>query len=197
MAAERSGFAGFEDLVTDLSDLPTLSVWRAMWWTFARSPVRVAGRVAGLVLSVALTVWVVIRPPRPATDRSVSYQISAPASQSYSTGPTSRSYAPAPPAAAVEEKPPVGQGAMLSGPQVRYCLAQGIRIEGAGKAVNEASKAEVTRFLALTDDFTPRCGNYRFALGVIQVVKEEVEAKRAALEREGAALIRMPAAGPR
>jgi hypothetical protein len=80
--------------------------------------------------------------------------------------------------------------ALLTASQVRYCLAQGIRIQGAGKAVNETSKAEVTRFLALADDYNPRCGNSR--VGFVPSIKEEVEAKRAALEREGAALIRTP-----
>jgi hypothetical protein len=92
-----------------------------------------------------------------------------------------------------EEKPPVAQGAFLPEAQVRYCLAQGIRIQGAGKAVNTASIAEASRFLALSDDYNPRCGNYQLAPGVPISVKAQVEARRAALEREGAALIRPPA----
>jgi hypothetical protein len=98
------------------------------------------------------------------------------------------------PAPLPEEKPPAAPGNFpLPERQVRYCLAQGIRIQAADKAVNTAAAAEVSRFLALVDDFNPRCGNYRFELGVMKAVKEEVEARRAALEREGVTLIRPPA----
>jgi hypothetical protein len=89
-----------------------------------------------------------------------------------------------------EEIPPVAQGALLQEPQVRYCLSQGIRIQGAAKAVNTASPLEASRFLALADHYNPRCGNYRFASGVTNAVKDEVEIRRATLEREGAELIR-------
>jgi hypothetical protein len=89
-----------------------------------------------------------------------------------------------------EEKPPVAQGALLPEAQARYCLAQGIRIQGAAKAVNTASTAEASRFLALSDDYNPRCGNYRLAPGVTSSLKAQVEARRAGLEGEGAALVR-------
>jgi hypothetical protein len=100
--------------------------------------------------------------------------------------------AAAPPAGAAEERPPVGQGALLSASQVRYCLAQGIRIQGASKAVNTASPQEAGRFVALANDHESRCGNYRPAPGVTSAVKDEVESRRAALEREGAAIVRPP-----
>jgi len=93
----------------------------------------------------------------------------------------------------VEEKPPVAQGALLPEAQARYCLAQGIRMQGAAKVVNTASTAEASRLLALSDDYNPRCGNYKLAPGVSSSIKAQVEARRAALEREGAALIRPPA----
>jgi hypothetical protein len=51
--------------------------------------------------------------------------------------------APAPPSL-VEEKPPVAQSA-LSVPEMRYCLAQGIRIQGADKAVKTDSAVEARR----------------------------------------------------
>jgi hypothetical protein len=112
-------------------------------------------------------------------------------------------YAPAAPAVASapapavgEEKPPAAQGAQLSASQVRYCLAQGIRLQGVGKVVNTAISEQSRRFLALAADLDSRCGNYRSAPDVMQSVKEEVEARRAALELEGAALIRTPANTP-
>jgi hypothetical protein len=94
-----------------------------------------------------------------------------------------------------EEVPPVAQGAVLQEPQVRYCLSQGIRIQGAARAVNTASTLEASRFLALADDYNPRCGNYRLASGVTNAVKDEVEIRRATLEREGAELVRPPRGG--
>jgi hypothetical protein len=88
----------------------------------------------------------------------------------------------------------VGQSLLLSPNQVSYCLSQGIRIQGAEKAVNAASEAEVKRFQALVDDYKPRC-NSRIHPDFFPAIKKEVEAQRTTLELKGAALIRTPAVG--
>lgn len=213
MAEERSGFAGFEDLATDLSDLPPPPPSFRNWTTrssitipvppgaaagIGRTPNRHARRLPLVVMvigfggAVGLGIFSGLRVQPSSVAPRDHATFTLPAPQSYSAGPTAQSYAPAAPAAAIEEKPPVGQGATLSGPQARYCLAQGIRVDGAYKAMNSASQAEVKRFLTLEDDYDSRCRNYHFALGVMASVTEEVLPKRAALELEGAALLRAP-----
>jgi hypothetical protein len=202
-AEEPRGFAGFEALVTDLSDLrwndgqvppfsspPPRRRPPSTPYGSVRTGVRI---IAGLIFLTA--VFRGVSGPRPPsvpgqyqTGNPASYQVAPPSSAS-TTSLTSRSYVPAPAPATIEERPPVAQGATLSAPQVRYCLAQGIRIQAADKAVNTASAAETRRFIALVDDYTPRCGNYKYALAVLQSVKAEVEARRAVLEREGVALL--------
>jgi hypothetical protein len=92
----------------------------------------------------------------------------------------------------LEEKPPVAQGALLPDAQVRYCLSQGIRLQGAAKAVNVMSTTEAGSFIALSDDYNLRCTNYRFDPGVMSAVRQDVEARRAELLREGGELIRKP-----
>jgi hypothetical protein len=172
MAEEPTGFAGFESQVTDLSDLPAPAAPRTARpaasgrsfpvWIFILIGVSVFGRLLAAI-------------PNNGQPSVTNHYLVAPASQSPVLIPPSPSYRPAP--AATEEKPPVGQGALESEPQIRYCLSQGIRVQGADKAVNADSKAEVTRFLPLVDDYKSRCGSDRFGLGV-QAVKGGVEARQ-------------------
>jgi hypothetical protein len=190
MAEEPTGFAGFESLVTDLSDLlapappaaPRTARPAALGWYF---------RVRNFILFVLAVPFLLGAINGAINHRSAPVPIPAPASVPRVL--PYQPYQPAAQAATTEEKPPARRGAVLSEPQIRYCVAQGIRIQGAEKAMNADSKAEVTRFLALVDDYNPRCGNYTFGLGVMQAVKAGVDARRAALELEGAALVRAPA----
>jgi hypothetical protein len=91
-----------------------------------------------------------------------------------------------------EEKPPAGQDIALSTAQLRYCLAQGARLDGSEKAADKTSQSQITRFNALVDDYNARCVQYRYRASEMQTLKAEVDARRALLEREGALLIRLP-----
>lgn len=176
MADERRGFAGFEALVTDISDRPVRSFTILQGTPIASGPVsrrrpRYWGLPFGLVAIAGGVFSALMKhgaPERPAA---------VPGHPLFLVSP-------------VEEKPPVplaGQGRPLSAPQLRYCISQGIRIQGAEKAMGAASEADLRRFLALVDDYSPRCGNYHFILDVVPVLE------RVALEREGVVLIRSPA----
>jgi len=100
-----------------------------------------------------------------------------------------RQYSPATSEVNVEEKPPVGEDLVLSTAQLRYCLAQGARIDGGQKAVNTRSEIEVNRFNALVEDYNARCIKFRYYTNAMRAVKADVEARRRELEAEGVALV--------
>lgn len=208
MSEQQRGFAGFESLVSDLSDLPAppspptpepkvvpkkADADDGPDWTpppEQKKKWSLKWLVAVLVLGGVLVVAVVN------SNKRSSYMPShPPATTTFpatSTVPAAPQYPPPKPEDKTEEKPPVGEGLVLSAPQLRYCLAQGARIDGADKVVNTTSKVDVSRFNGLVDDYNARCSKTQYRVNMLQTVKAEVEARRTQLEREGAALIRSP-----
>jgi hypothetical protein len=131
--------------------------------------------------------WVIVAQDPPLSAAPVtSDQVGA----EFHAAPTAGSEPP--PAAASEDKPPTVEGTVLSSAQLRYCLAQSVRIDGAGKAANAASQIDIDRFNALVADYNARCPKARYRESIMSTVKADVEARRTQLEREGAALIRSP-----
>lgn len=205
MSEQQRGFAGFESLVSDLSDLPApppvpkaepkkgddddgpdwvpppeqKKKWSPKWL--------VAACLAGGLVVVAMvnsTGRSSHTPSRPSTASAT-----LPAT---STAPTSLQNALTPSAAKTEEKPPVGENLVLPTSQLRYCVAQAARIDAAGKVVNATSQTDIDRFNTLVDDYNIRCSKVRYRGNALQTVKSEVETRRDQLEKEGAALIRSP-----
>ena len=95
-------------------------------------------------------------------------------------------YTPAPQVAApTEELPPVGSGLVLSSNQVRYCLAQAIRLESWSANVNQYSDMSVDMFNLAVGEYNSRCANYRYKSSIMSGVRSEVESRRAQLAYEG------------
>src|SRR3546814_739566 len=85
---------------------------------------------------------------------------------------------PAPPQAPSgpqESKPPVGQDLVFSTAQIRYCLAEDIRMEGAKAALNNYSDSDVDRFNAMVADYNSRCGRFRYRSGALERARRDVE----------------------
>jgi len=216
----RRGFAGFDSLVTDLSDLPPPPPPRvpppppppadkplpppvsrpAGQGSPATGPPRPAAKqkvtaVAALFIGAIALAGIGFLansrrpPPSPVPSR--------PGSTTPSVNPVPQFNPTLPPpigpslsSLTAEEKPPVGQDRVLSVAQLRYCLAQSARLDGAVKAVDRRSQSDISRFNALVEDYNTRCVKYRYRASEMQTVKADVDARRAQLEREGAALIR-------
>lgn len=87
-----------------------------------------------------------------------------------------------------ESTPPVGVGHVLTTDQLRYCLAEDIRLE-AGRPLT-LSESQVDRFNALVEDFNGRCSAAKYNTSIFESTKRSVEARRAALQAEGAARFR-------
>lgn len=89
-----------------------------------------------------------------------------------------------------EMKPPVGQGLVLSIGQIRYCLAEDIRIEGAKSVLNNYSNSEVDRFNAMVDDYNSRCANFRYRSGVLESARQDIQPYWSQLQAEGRSRLR-------
>jgi hypothetical protein len=105
-----------------------------------------------------------------------------------STSPTepAATYTPAP-EPPIEARPPVGTDIVLSNAQIRYCLSEKIRLDGAQHAVNAYSQSDVDRFNVMVDDYNNRCGSFRYMSGALEAVRAQVNANRLQLQSEGAA----------
>lgn len=109
---------------------------------------------------------------------------------SYSSSPSAPSYSPpvatpAAPSRLSEELPPVGTNNVLSSAQLRYCLAEDIRLESAKAAVNNYIDSHVDRFNGMVSDYNSRCGQFRYRKGALESARGEVERYRADLQSEG------------
>ena len=115
--------------------------------------------------------------PSPSPAYSPPAQSAAP---SYS--PPAQPQAPSVPQ---ESKPPVGQDLVFSTAQIRYCLAEDIRMEGAKAALNNYSDSDVDRFNAMVADYNSRCGSFRYRSGALESARRDVEPYRSQLQAEG------------
>jgi len=89
------------------------------------------------------------------------------------------------PSRPIESKPPVGQSVVLSTEQIRYCLAESIRMDGAKLTLNRYSDYDVERFNAMVADYNSRCGSFRYRSGALEDAKRDIEPYRTQLRTEG------------
>ncbi len=92
---------------------------------------------------------------------------------------------PAAPSRPTEERPPTGRNNVLAGAQLRYCVAEQIRVDAAEKVVNNYIEAHVDRFNAMVGDYNSRCGEFRYRQGSLQSAERAMEPFRVQLEQEG------------
>lgn len=207
---EGKGFAGLSSLVSDVDTTPpppapktesagsTTSTGRpasqsaqpqpqqpTQRQTYQEPPQPSSGSSGGKwVLGIAAVVgvlWLIGQSnkntPSPVPTYSPPAQSAAP---SYS--PPAQPQAPSLPQ---ESKPPVGQDLVFSTAQIRYCLAEDIRMEGAKAALNNYSDSDVDRFNAMVADYNSRCGSFRYRSGALESARRDVEPYRGQLQAEG------------
>jgi hypothetical protein len=102
----------------------------------------------------------------------------------------SQAPSPQPTPSYVELMPGVGQHLALDEPEIRYCLSQKIRIEGARSVVNDTFQYQIDRFNQLIEHYNSRCSSYRYKPSVMSRVQAEVESRRGSLFLEGQFLVR-------
>ncbi|MEO8627899.1 MAG: TonB family protein [Betaproteobacteria bacterium] len=81
-----------------------------------------------------------------------------------------------------EQKPPSGKGLVLSESQVRYCLAQIIRIDAVRPVLDPYEKAQVDYFNQVVADYNGRCASYRYRGDTLEREKAPIEANRVKIE---------------
>lgn len=205
---EGKGFAGLSSLVSDVDTTPpppapktesagaTTSTGRSasqaaqpqqptQRQAYQEPPQPSSGSSGGKwILGIAAVVgllWLIGQSnkntPSPAPAYSPPAQSAAP---SYS--PPAQPQAPSVPQ---ESKPPVGQDLVFSTAQIRYCLAEDIRMEGAKAALNNYSDSDVDRFNTMVADYNSRCGSFRYRSGALESARRDVEPYRSQLHAEG------------
>jgi hypothetical protein len=103
----------------------------------------------------------------------------------YRDATPARDVTPAPlPSEPIEERPPIGTDLVLTRPQLRYCLAEKIRMDEMDRIVDTRSQRQVQGFNADVDDYNRRCSHFRYYNSVLDLARTEVEARRGALARE-------------
>lgn len=100
---------------------------------------------------------------------------------SYSAAPAQ----PQVPSRPEETRPPVGQDLVFSTAQIRYCLAEDIRMDAAKAVLNNYSDSDVDRFNAMVADYNSRCGSFRYRSGALESARRDVEPYRGQLQAEG------------
>ena len=84
-----------------------------------------------------------------------------------------------------EEVPPAGaDNLMFSDAEIRYCLAQIIRIEAVRPLVDRYERAQVGYFNELVADYNSRCGHYRYMEGARESAQAQVEISRSTIESD-------------
>lgn len=84
-----------------------------------------------------------------------------------------------------EQMPSVGTNIVLNSAEIRYCLAEKIRMDGAEAVVNNYDGNSVDKFNRMVNNYNSRCGQYRYRSGALESARRDVETYRYALLSEG------------
>lgn len=134
--------------------------------------------------------------PAPDYSQSSSPSVNTAPAPSYQPSPVPAR--PQPPTRPLEEQPSVGTNNVLGPAQIRYCLAEDIRLEAAKGALNNYIGSDVDRFNAMVADYNGRCGQFRYRRGALESARAEIEGIRSLLQIEGRnRFVRTPALGSR
>ena len=136
---------------------------------------------------VALVIWGISQMGNKESQTSSTGYSTPATTASPSTGnqPSNPPSLPSLPPVLTEEVPSAGSGNVLGAGQIRYCLAEDIRLTAAKQAVNEYNNSDIDRFNSMVADYNSRCSNFRYRRGALESVRSEVERHRLDLESEG------------
>jgi peptidoglycan hydrolase-like protein with peptidoglycan-binding domain len=147
------------------------------------------------VLGIAAVIgvlWLIGQSDKSTTSPTPAYSPPAQtATPSYSPPPAE----PQAPSRPQESMPPVGQNLVFSTAQIRYCLAEDIRMEGAKSALNNYIDSDVDRFNAMVADYNSRCGSFRYRSGALESARRDIEPYRSQLQAEGRSRFARPSTG--
>ena len=150
------------------------------------------------IAAVMGVLWLIGQSDKNTTSPAPAYSPPAQtATPSYSPPPAE----PQAPSHLQESMPPVGQNQVLSTAQIRYCLAEDIRIDGAKSALNNYIDADVDRFNAMVADYNSRCSSFKYQTNNrgrndLNSSQRDIEPFRSQLQSEGRRkFVRSPSTG--
>jgi len=204
---EGKGFAGLSSMASDVDDVVISTPKQSQKTPSESPPQQSAGNsqqakqtqtyqataqpsggssagkwMLGIVVVIGL-IWIANqsdnnRPSKPVYSSGTSSTSTAPASQPAVVQPQ----APSRPS---ESKPSVGRNNVLSTAQIRYCLAEKIRLDTAESVLNNYSDSDVNRFNGYVNDYNSRCGEFRYRQGALESARRDVDPYRSQLQAEG------------
>ncbi len=214
----EKGFAGLSSMVSDVDDITTnvqtsnpeplidtVSIGQTKNQSASESkstsepyqqPQKTSG-IGGLVVISAFIFfgWLIVNSSNnsnkiiPTTNSSSSSVDSSTHAVNKSKQATSEPSIPIRPS---EVKPPVGTNLNLSVAQIRYCMAEDIRLDGAKQSLNNYIGFDVDIFNEMVSDYNSRCGHFLYRVGALDTAKSEVEVYRKALIAEGRSRFALP-----
>ncbi len=99
--------------------------------------------------------------------------------------PSGNSSTPAGPEPFSETMPSAGLGQSLTTDEIRYCLAEKVRIDAAQAVVDGYNWPQVDSFNAMVADYNSRCSDFRYRPSSMSVAQGDVDDHRMELEQEG------------
>ena len=162
-------------------------------WFLLRSGHSALSRVLGFgwlaffLLPMLLDSHSITAPPQNGANVAAPAYSSPAQSTAPSYSPPAQPQAPSRP---TESRPPVGQGRVFSREQIRYCLAEDIRLDGAKAAINNHVDADVDRFNAMVADYNSRCSSFKYRTNNrgrndLKSAQRDIEPYRTQLQSEG------------
>jgi hypothetical protein len=84
-----------------------------------------------------------------------------------------------------EVKPPEGTDRVLSFAELRYCVAEDIRLQAMDGVIDRYRDYEVDGFNKFVSDYNSRCGSFKYRTGSLQSVQSNAVNRRGGFEEEG------------
>ena len=92
---------------------------------------------------------------------------------------------PSKPSRPSESKPSIGTNHLLSAAEIRYCLAESIRIDAARNVLDKQSSSHIAQFNHYVGDYNSRCSKYRYRDGALERARRDINPYRGQIRAEG------------
>ena len=180
--SEGRGFAGLSSMVSDVDAIvdgtPQKTQKAASNSTPQQSGISPEGKWLVGIAGIAVVIGIIFIVLGNQSDSNRSSQTE------YSPG-TSSTVQPQAPSRPAENKPLIGRNNVLSTTEIRYCLAEEIRMNAAETVVNIYSESDVNQFNRYVSDFNSRCAEFRYRQGTLESARRDIEPYRGQLQEEG------------
>lgn len=136
------------------------------------------------IISVIFVIWLINNAEQ--SNKKPSYTQPS-SSQSYSSpkstpAPVTQTQSTTQSAGLQYTKPSVGSNNVLSVPEIRWCIREGIRIEAMRDIID--NNTGIDEFNQIVNDYNSRCGSYRYREGSQSRAERDVEAYRTQIVSE-------------